>query len=841
MSMLRSVHQAAEVSGRRLSFVGRALTHYLEAAWREGRGPLDPKALVPPEEIEAHDPSSLVIVSTGSQGESRAALSRAAAREPAALRIRPQDLLLYSAKIIPGNDARVMAMINAISSQGARVVMGSGAGLHVSGHAQRDELEEALRLLRPQHFLPVHGETAFLAAHAALARETGVQHTLVARNGQLVGLGARRAGAECAAPASLAVVGEARLQTLYNDGDRGVGNAHEMALNMRTQLALEGIVVASVDLRLSRWIDDLELVGEEDEDDEEEDEEAAIAEAAAAAGVSLAGDAAAAVSASEPEPARVAPRQEDKGAEEDSPIVEDKPTSTPQPLLVPDASPDDADSPEAQLEPLQLRARARVATRGMWEEGRLLPRTLKHVAQDCVAGLAPDLPLVEVESVLRRALRDAARKFNNKEPEVIVMVHDRRPRNYRERLTPTPSFKPYRPRWRPFNASAAGVRALIMGRNRLEGASAWATGQPAADVAGSGSGEAGAAATSGSKAPGEATATSSAPATPDEQSAAPQTKIEGDPQTAAPHNLGKEVCASSGSSAPEQTRDQKRGKNARAGSPGGRSPGAQSSSEASSGSASSKAVSTAESDETPVPSPEASSVSSNATATASQRRRKGVSKASGKESAPPQAAAGAAAAASPPLARLGKKALRMKRESQPTVADAAIPAAGSAAAFAPAAEPSPESRHKAHRKKSGGAQQAQSRPSKGPPLQVDNSGATVATAATEHGEQGNMKILPKETVVGSQPGAPAAPPSNPGAPRQGPKIAKAWGKKQKRKPVRGAPHPGCWGGCASRSDGLGRRERGAGGWDAPDQPCVDGGSGCKHACRIHGSCGRPSQ
>ena len=83
-------------------------------------------------------------------------------------------MLLYSAKMIPGNEKRVMRMMNAIAARGPQIAMKREDGLHSSGHAYRDELTEILKMLNPEHFLPVHGEYAFLKEHELLARECGV-------------------------------------------------------------------------------------------------------------------------------------------------------------------------------------------------------------------------------------------------------------------------------------------------------------------------------------------------------------------------------------------------------------------------------------------------------------------------------------------------------------------------------------------------------------------------------------------------------------------------------------------------------------------------------------------
>lgn len=244
---LAGVKKAADAAGRKVAFIGMSLHHYLEAAAREGRAPFDPRELVPASAIEDCNPNELLIVTTGSQGEPRAALNLAAREASHQLRLLPTDLLLYSAKIIPGNDTKVMSMMNRIAELGPEIAMSRDDNLHTSGHAYKGELEEVLRLVKPQHFLPVHGEYAFLCAHAQLARENGVHYTSVIRNGTMLGVADRR-NARTHSIGSMSILGKARLTNFYNDGNKGTGSAEEMALDERQLLAVEGIVVAAVDV-----------------------------------------------------------------------------------------------------------------------------------------------------------------------------------------------------------------------------------------------------------------------------------------------------------------------------------------------------------------------------------------------------------------------------------------------------------------------------------------------------------------------------------------------------------------------------------------------------------------
>ncbi|XP_057866644.2 ribonuclease J isoform X1 [Cryptomeria japonica] len=242
-----SVKAAAELTGRKLVFVGMSLKTYLDAAWRAGLAPFDPSTLVKAEDMDAYAPRDLLVVTTGSQAEPRAALNLASFETSHSLKLTKDDLILYSAKVIPGNEVRVMKMMNRIADIGSTIVMGRGDNLHTSGHAYRGELEEALRLANPQHFLPVHGELAFLKEHELLAKSTGIRHTAVIKNGEMLGVSHLRNRRVLSN--GFSHLGKEKLQLMYNDGDKAFGNAADLCIDERMRIALDGIVIASVDVK----------------------------------------------------------------------------------------------------------------------------------------------------------------------------------------------------------------------------------------------------------------------------------------------------------------------------------------------------------------------------------------------------------------------------------------------------------------------------------------------------------------------------------------------------------------------------------------------------------------
>ncbi|KAJ4757995.1 Ribonuclease J 1 [Rhynchospora pubera] len=239
-----SLKAAADLTGRKMAFVGMSLRTYLDAAFRDGKAPMDPSTLVKIEDIDAYAPKDLLIVTTGSQAEPRAALNLASYGGAHSLKLSKDDVILYSAKVIPGNETRVMKMLNRIAELGPTVMMGKDTGLHTSGHAYREELEEVLRIVKPQHFLPIHGELLFLKEHELLGRSTGVRHTTVIKNGEMLGVSHLRNRRVLSS--GFASLGTEKLQLMYSDGDKAFGTAFDLCINERMRIASEGIIIVSM-------------------------------------------------------------------------------------------------------------------------------------------------------------------------------------------------------------------------------------------------------------------------------------------------------------------------------------------------------------------------------------------------------------------------------------------------------------------------------------------------------------------------------------------------------------------------------------------------------------------
>ncbi|KAK3154294.1 hypothetical protein QOZ80_2BG0188680 [Eleusine coracana subsp. coracana] len=241
-----SIKAAADLTGRKLVFVGMSLRTYLEAAFKDGKAPLDPSTLVKAEDMDAYAPKDLLVVTTGSQGEPRAALNLASYGGSHALKLSKEDVLLYSAKVIPGNETRVMKMMNRLADLGPKIIMGKDSGLHTSGHAYHDELEEVLQIVKPQHFLPVHGELLFLKEHELLGRSTGIRHTTVIKNGEMLGVSHLRNRRVLSN--GFVSLGKQDFQLMYSDGDKAFGTSTDLCVDERLRIASDGIIFVSMEI-----------------------------------------------------------------------------------------------------------------------------------------------------------------------------------------------------------------------------------------------------------------------------------------------------------------------------------------------------------------------------------------------------------------------------------------------------------------------------------------------------------------------------------------------------------------------------------------------------------------
>jgi ribonuclease J len=174
LARIRQVALAAKVSDRKILFDGRSMRETVSLGHLHNFLDIDVRDYVTMEEAADYDDRSLAIVVTGSQGEPLSALSRMALGEHKFLSVQKGDTVIFSARVIPGNERAISAVINQFYSKGAIVVDNRLQSVHASGHGQAEELKLMLSLTKPKHLIPIHGEPRQLAAHASLARLTGM-------------------------------------------------------------------------------------------------------------------------------------------------------------------------------------------------------------------------------------------------------------------------------------------------------------------------------------------------------------------------------------------------------------------------------------------------------------------------------------------------------------------------------------------------------------------------------------------------------------------------------------------------------------------------------------------
>lgn len=176
-SNIHRVYQAinyGRLYNRKVAVIGRSMEKNLEIARELGYIEIPQNIFIEAHEVEKYPDNEILIVTTGSQGETMSALYRMATDEHRHIKIKPSDMVIISAKAIPGNEGSVSTVLNFLMKAGARVAYQDFSEIHVSGHAAQEEQKLMLRLIKPKFFLPVHGEYNHIAKHKETAIKCGV-------------------------------------------------------------------------------------------------------------------------------------------------------------------------------------------------------------------------------------------------------------------------------------------------------------------------------------------------------------------------------------------------------------------------------------------------------------------------------------------------------------------------------------------------------------------------------------------------------------------------------------------------------------------------------------------
>lgn len=231
---IRSIAEAARDAGRQVLVLGSSLKRVINVATELGY--LDGL----PEFVEEDDygyipRENLVILCTGSQGEPRAALAKLARDEMRNVALSPGDTVVYSSRVIPGNEKAILETKNLLIEQGIKIIEDSDALVHVSGHPRRNELRRMYEWTRPQVLVPVHGEAAHLVAHGALGASAGIPEVAQVRNGDMIRL----------APGPAEIIDQVPSGRMFKDG-KLIGSDETMGIRDRRKLSYVGHVAVNV-------------------------------------------------------------------------------------------------------------------------------------------------------------------------------------------------------------------------------------------------------------------------------------------------------------------------------------------------------------------------------------------------------------------------------------------------------------------------------------------------------------------------------------------------------------------------------------------------------------------
>ena len=222
---------------RHVAVLGRSMVNVVNISLELGYITAPEGTIVDIDEIHNYRMEQMVIITTGSQGEPMSALTRMSMSDHHKVGIVPGDTVIISATPIPGNEKLVSKTIDNLMKLGANVIYGRNQGIHVSGHASREELKLMHNLVRPKFFIPVHGEYHHLVQHARLARELGMpkENIFISENGQILEF-TRDKGQ---------VAGKVTAGMVMVDG-LGVGDVGNIVLRDRRQLSQDGILIVVV-------------------------------------------------------------------------------------------------------------------------------------------------------------------------------------------------------------------------------------------------------------------------------------------------------------------------------------------------------------------------------------------------------------------------------------------------------------------------------------------------------------------------------------------------------------------------------------------------------------------
>jgi len=230
---IQQVFDVAKILNKKVAASGKTMLKTIKIASELGFLKIPPDTIIPITKIDDYPLNKIVLLSTGSQGEPLSALRKMALNEHPKVKIIRGDMVIISASPIPGNENAISSTINMLLKQGADVFYESIAGVHVSGHAQQEEIKMMINFIKPKYFIPIHGEYKHRIQNKIIAKSIGIpeERIIIAQNGDILKLNENMCR----------ISGNLNLQNIYIDGC-GIGNTEDVVIKDRKLLSKNGVV-----------------------------------------------------------------------------------------------------------------------------------------------------------------------------------------------------------------------------------------------------------------------------------------------------------------------------------------------------------------------------------------------------------------------------------------------------------------------------------------------------------------------------------------------------------------------------------------------------------------------
>lgn len=234
VARVESIAYAAHKNGRKVALLGRSLEKMIRAATLTGYLKELP-GFIPAEQAMDMPRDKVLFISTGSQGEYRSALARVSQRDHQTVSLDEGDTVIFSSRVIPGNERTISAMQNRLIHQGIRIITSHEKAVHVSGHPAQEDLKAMYKWVKPQSLIPVHGEARHMHAQAELGLENGIKQALVPSNGTLIELSGK-------APKIIDTVDSGR----WGIDGKCLVNMQSLILKERQKISVQGVIFLSI-------------------------------------------------------------------------------------------------------------------------------------------------------------------------------------------------------------------------------------------------------------------------------------------------------------------------------------------------------------------------------------------------------------------------------------------------------------------------------------------------------------------------------------------------------------------------------------------------------------------